>query len=59
MNKQGINVGGRRMKVELILNDDESEAQTAVKLTEKLITQDKVSALVGCYQSAVSATAAT
>lgn len=54
VNKRGINVGGRRMKVELILNDDESEPQTAVKLTEKLITQDKVQFILGPFSSPIT-----
>ncbi len=55
VNKRGgINVGGKRMKVELILNDDESEAQTAVKLTEKLITQDKAQFILGPFSSPIT-----
>ncbi len=54
VNKRGITVGGRRVKVELILNDDESEPQTAVKLTEKLITQDKVQFILGPFSSPIT-----
>ena len=54
VNKRGINVGGQRMKVDLILNDDESEPQTAVKLTEKLITQDKVQFILGPFSSPIT-----
>ena len=54
VNKKGINVGGQRMKVDLILNDDESEPQTAVKLTEKLITQDKVQFILGPFSSPIT-----
>lgn len=54
VNKQGINVGGKRMKVEMIFYDDESEPQTAVKLTEKLITQDKAQFILGPFSSPIT-----
>src|SRR3989304_5764966 len=54
VNKKGINVGGQRMKGALILNEDESEPQTAVKLTEKLITQDKVQFILGPFSSPIT-----
>jgi branched-chain amino acid transport system substrate-binding protein len=43
---------GRR--VELVIYDDQSQPATAVKLYEKLITEDKVDAVMGPYSSAVS-----
>ena len=38
----GINVGGKRMKVELIMYDYQTNEQRAIQLAEKLITDDKV-----------------
>jgi branched-chain amino acid transport system substrate-binding protein len=54
VNKQGINVGGKRMKVEMVFNDDESDPQTASKLTEKLITQDKAQFILGPFSSPIT-----
>lgn len=52
VNQQGgIKVGNERYKVELILYDDQSDAQTAAKLTEKLITEDKVNFLLATASS--------
>jgi len=47
----GISVGGKKMKVEIIYYDDQSDNQTSAKLTEKLITEDKVHFLLGPYGS--------
>jgi branched-chain amino acid transport system substrate-binding protein len=41
-------------KIEFVLYDDQSMPATAVKLYEKLITEDKVDAVMGPYSSAVS-----
>jgi len=41
-------------KVELVIYDDQSQPATAVKLYEKLITEDKVDAVMGPYSAAVS-----
>src|SRR5258705_2115861 len=41
-------------KVELVIYDDQSAPATAVRLYEKLITEDKVDAVMGPYSSAVS-----
>ena len=41
-------------KVELVIYDDQSQPATAVKLYEKLITEDKVDAVMGPYSSAVN-----
>ncbi len=43
---------GRR--IELVVEDDESKAPTAVRIYEKLITQDKVDAILGPYSSPIS-----
>jgi len=42
---------GRR--IELIVEDDQSKAPTAVAIYEKLITQDKVDAVLGPFSSAI------
>lgn len=55
----GIKVGGKTYKVEIVYYDDESKAQTSARLTEKLITEDKVAFLFGPYSSGIAtATAA-
>jgi branched-chain amino acid transport system substrate-binding protein len=41
-------------KIDLLLLDDKSDTQTAVKLYEKLITEDKVDVLVAPYSSAIT-----
>ena len=38
----GINVGGKKMLVEVVQYDDTSDAQTMLRLEEKLMSQDKV-----------------
>src|SRR5512146_2018595 len=45
--KGGIDIGNKKYKVKLIAYDDESNPQRAAKLTEKLITEDKVNFLLG------------
>ena len=42
----GIKVGDKKVPVKLVYYDDKSQAHTAVKVYEKLITQDKVDALL-------------
>lgn len=49
--KGGIKVGNDRYKIQLVEYDDESDPNTSVKLTEKLITQDKVNFLFSPYGS--------
>jgi branched-chain amino acid transport system substrate-binding protein len=41
-------------KLELIVEDDQSQAATAVGIYEKLITQDKVDAILGPYSSPIT-----
>jgi branched-chain amino acid transport system substrate-binding protein len=41
-------------KVRLLLLDDKSETQTAIKLYEKLITEDKVDVLLAPYSSGIT-----
>jgi branched-chain amino acid transport system substrate-binding protein len=47
----GINVGGKKMKVELIKRDYQSNGQRAAELAEKLITDDKVDFLFAPFGS--------
>lgn len=47
----GINVGGKKMKVELVAYDYQTEGKRAGQLTEKLITDDKVNFLVAPFGS--------
>jgi branched-chain amino acid transport system substrate-binding protein len=41
-------------KIEFVLYDDQSQPATGVRLYEKLITQDKVDAIMGPYSSAIT-----
>lgn len=50
----GINVGGEQYKVKVIYYDDKSDAITGAKLTEKLITEDKVQFLFGPFSSGIT-----
>ena len=43
----GIEVGGKKYKVELVIEDNESKAESAVAVTTKMITEDGVLAIVG------------
>ncbi len=43
----GLEVGGKKYKVELVIEDNESKAESAVKANTKLITEDEVLAIVG------------
>ena len=43
----GLEVGGKKYKVEVLIEDNESKAESAVKAATKLITQDDVLAIVG------------
>ena len=51
VNEQGGLLG---RNIEFFFYDDRSEPQTAVRLYEKLITEDKVDAVMGPYSSAVT-----
>jgi len=55
VNEQG-GLFGR--KVEFVIYDDRSDPQTAVRLYEKLITEDKVDVVMGPYSSPVTEAAA-
>ncbi len=47
----GLQVGGKKLKVDLQLLDDTSDASKSAQLVEQLITQTKVHAIVGGYGS--------
>ncbi len=47
----GLEVGGKKYKVELVIEDNESKADSATKANTKLITQDEVLAIVGPQSS--------
>ncbi len=49
------NLGGA--KVEIVWGDHQGSAEKGMSEAERLITQEKVVALLGCYNSAVTATA--
>ena len=46
-------------KLEFVIYDDRSDAPTAIKLYEKLITEDKVDLLMGPYSSPITNAAST
>jgi len=48
----GINVGGKKMLIELKIYDDKSDTATMTRLTEKLILEDKVDFLWGAIGTA-------
>ncbi len=50
----GITAGGKNYGVQIIYYDDESDPVRGAKLTEKLITEDKVHFLGGPYSSAIT-----
>jgi len=43
----GLEVGGKTYKVEIVIEDNESKAESAVAAATKLITEDEVLAIVG------------
>src|SRR5262249_5787787 len=47
-------VGGKRHTVQLVVYDDESNAATSERLTQKLIATDKVQFLLGPYSSPIT-----
>lgn len=57
--KGGIPVGKKHYKVEIVYYDDQSNANNAVQLYDKLITQDKVDFLLGPYSSGVTLATST
>jgi len=49
----GIDLGGKKVPVQLNLLDDTTDQAKAVNLAQRLITQDKVNFLLGTYSTAV------
>ena len=49
--KGGININGDYYRIEIVYYDDKSDTNTAVKLTEKLITDDGIDFLLAPYGS--------
>jgi len=47
----GLEVGGKKYPVELVIEDNESKAESAVKVNTKLITEDEVLVIVGPQSS--------
>jgi branched-chain amino acid transport system substrate-binding protein len=47
----GLEVGGKKYDVELVIEDNESKAESAVKANTKMIAQDDVIAIVGPQSS--------
>ncbi len=47
----GLEVGGKKYPVELVIEDNESKAESAVKVNTKMITQDEVLVIVGPQSS--------
>ena len=47
----GLEVGGKKYKVELVIEDNESKAESAVKANTKMIAQDDVLAIIGPQSS--------
>jgi branched-chain amino acid transport system substrate-binding protein len=52
--KGGIDVGGSKRKVKVVYYDDQSKPETAIKLTQRLISEDKVDFLLGPYSSGMT-----
>ncbi|MDE0436910.1 MAG: ABC transporter substrate-binding protein [bacterium] len=50
----GIDIGGRRYAAEIVYYDDESDADTAANLVQKLIDEDGVDFLLGPYSSGLT-----
>ncbi|MFA6711562.1 MAG: ABC transporter substrate-binding protein, partial [Candidatus Caldatribacteriota bacterium] len=50
----GIKAGGKTYGVKIIYYDDESDPVRGARLTEKLITEDKVHVLGGLYSSSIT-----
>ncbi len=47
----GLDVGGKKVPVELVIEDNESKAESAVKANTKMITEDEVLVIVGPQSS--------
>ncbi len=47
----GLEVGGKKYQVEIVIEDNESKAESAVKVATKMITEDEVLVIVGPQSS--------
>jgi len=47
----GLEVGGKKYPVEIVIEDNESKAESAVKVATKMITEDEVLVIVGPQSS--------
>ncbi len=47
----GLEVGGKKYQVELVIEDNESKADSAVKVNTKMITEDEVLIIIGPQSS--------
>ncbi len=50
----GVKVGEDRLRVELVMYDDEGDPDTAARLVEQLISEDQVDSLLGPYSSSLT-----
>ena len=50
----GVDVGGKKYKLELVFYDDKSDTSESSRLVEKLIAEDKVDFLLGPYSSGIT-----
>ncbi len=55
----GLNLGGSKRPVEIIFYDDQSDANRATKLVEKLISEDNVRLILGPYSSGITLSVST
>src|ERR1044072_2437746 len=54
----GLNVGGKKMKIEVIEYDDRSNSEEMIKAVERLATQDKVDFILPPWSTAMNLAAA-
>jgi branched-chain amino acid transport system substrate-binding protein len=57
--KGGVPVGDATFRIELVYYDDESDADTAARLVERLLVEDEVDFLLGPYSSTTTFPAST
>jgi branched-chain amino acid transport system substrate-binding protein len=55
----GLELGGKKYQFEIKYYDDESDTNTAVRLTERLIVEDKIPLLLGPYSSGATVATST
>ncbi|BDG62413.1 ABC transporter substrate-binding protein [Caldinitratiruptor microaerophilus] len=52
--KGGIDIGGKKMKVQFVIEDDENKPESTANVFQKLINQDKVIAIIGSQSSSAT-----